>query len=291
MLRWIDKRIQYFFAAPAILLTLVMIAYPLFYSVRMSFFDWNMSAKVPEVWVGISNYLGLFKDQMFLQAVGFTVLYCVVAVLFEALLGISLAIFASKLRRGGTLIKTSCVLPMVTTPIVVGMLWKMMMDPAIGVFNTILGAVGLPTSLWLTSTATVFPSLIMISVWMGTPMIMLIIMGGITSLSNECYEAAYVDGATEWQVVRKITLPLLRPTINVALILKMIDNLKTFDIIYSSTQGGPQNSTINLNYMIYKNLFEYFKVGKASAALVVFLALVFGLTLIMIALNKRSEVT
>ena len=290
MLNWIDKRIKFFFAAPAIILCVVMIVYPLIYSARMSLFEWNMSLKVQESWVGFSNYVALFKDPTFLQAIWFTVKFCMVSVAVEGLLGTALALFASKLKRGSTFIKTSCILPMVTTPIVIGMLWKMMMDPAIGVFNTLLKTIGLPTSLWLTSTGTVFPSLVMISAWFGTPMIMLIVMSGISSLPQDCYEAAYVDGATELQVVRKITLPLLKQSISVALILKMIDSLKTFDIIYSSTMGGPQNSTINMNYLIYKNLFEYFKIGKASAALMVFLLMVFALTMLMIFVKKRNEV-
>ena len=290
MLSWIDKRIKYIFAAPAVILCVVMIVYPLFYSGRMSLFDWNMSLKVQEKWVGFDNYLALFRDATFVRAIWFTVKFCIVSVAVEGVLGTGLALFASKLRRGSTFIKTACILPMVTTPIVIGMLWKMMMDPAIGVFNTLLKAIGLSGSLWLTSTGTVFPSLVIISAWFGTPMIMLIVMSGIASLPQDCYEAAYVDGATEMRVVRKITLPLLRQTISVALILKMIDSLKTFDIIYSSTMGGPQNSTINMNYFIYKNLFEYFKIGKASAALVIFLVMVFALTMLMLLVKKRSEV-
>ena len=290
-LSWADKRIKYFFAFPAIVLTLVMIIYPIGYSVYMSFCDWNMSAQTTPVWVGISNYVAIFQDQNFINAVSFTIRFALYTVIVEGVVGTALALFASKVRKGGTFIKTACILPMVTTPVVIGMLWKMMMDPAIGVFNTILKHLGLPTSLWLTSPDSVTGSLVIISAWFGIPMVMLIVLSGISSIPEDCYEAAYVDGATDWQVTTRITLPLLAPTIRVALILKVIDSLKTFDIIYSSTQGGPQHASINLNYLIYKNLFEYFKIGKASAALVVFLILVLILTVLMLAAKKRSEVS
>lgn len=289
-LSWADRNIKYIFSLPAILLTLVMILYPIGYSIYMSFCEWNMSVKTAPNWVGVKNYLGIFQDKNFLDALSFTIRFAIYTVAIEIVAGTALALFASKLKKGGTFVKTACILPMVTTPIVIGMLWKMMMDPAIGVFNTILKMLGLPTSLWLTSPDTVIGSLVMISAWFGIPMVVLIVLSGISSVPEDCYDAAYVDGATSWQVTTKITLPLLKPTITVALILKLIDSLKAFDIIYSSTQGGPQNTSINLNYLIYKNLFEYFKIGKASAALIVFLLLVFGLTLLMLWVKKRNEV-
>ena len=289
MQSWLDKKIKWIFAGPAIILTLVMIVYPLGYNIYMSFCKWNMSVKTTPEWIGIDNYLSIIKDKSFKNAVWFTLKFCILSVVVEGSIGTALAIFTSKIKKGATLIKTLCILPMVTTPIVIGMLWKMMMDPAIGVFNTILSKLGLQTSLWLSSTSTVTSSLVIISAWFGTPMIMLILMSGISSLPSDCFEAAYVDGASEWQVISKITLPLLRPTLSVALIIKMIDSLKTFDIIYSSTQGGPQNASMNLNLLIYKNLFEYFKIGKASAALVVFLIIVLVLTFIMLFIKKREE--
>lgn len=289
-LSWADKRIKYFFALPAVALTLVMIVYPVCYSIYMSFCEWNMSAKTEPAWVGLKNYIAIFHDRNFINALTFTIKFAFYTVVVEGVVGTALALFASKLKKGATFIKTACILPMVTTPIVIGMLWKMMMDPSIGVFNTILRALHLPTSSWLTSPDTVVGSLVLISAWFGIPMVMLIVLSGISSIPQDCYEAAYIDGATDYQVTTRITLPLLKPTIGVALILKVIDSLKAFDIIYSSTQGGPQNASINLNYLIYKNLFEYFKIGNASAALVIFLLLVFGLTLLMLFARKRSEV-
>ena len=290
MKRWLNKHTNMLLALPAILLTIVMIAYPIGYSLYMSLCEWNMSVNSTPSYVGFSNYQYIVKDRNFLSGLWFTIRYSVYAVVIETILGTSIALFASKIKRGGTFIKTVAILPMVTTPIVIGMLWKMMMDPAIGVFNTILKRVGLPTSTWLTAVDTVVPSLVLITVWFGTPMFMLIVLSGITSLPQDCYDAAYIDGANSWQTLTMITLPLLKQTIGVAVILKTIDSLKTFDIIYSSTQGGPQNATINLNYFIYKNLFEYFKIGRASAALIIFLGIVFALSVIMILLQKQNEV-
>lgn len=289
MQNWINKRIRYIFAAPAVVLTLGMIVYPLLYSFYMSFHDWNMSVKVEPVWVGLKNYTGLLADSTFQTSFVFTVKYTVIAVTVEMILGVALALFISKLGRGSGFVKTATILPMVTSPIVVGLLWKIMMDPAIGVFNTLLRAAGLPTSSWLTSKTTVLPSLIIIDAWFGIPLIVLMVLSGITSLPTDCYEAAYVDGATELQAIRKITLPLLKPTLKVVLLLRMIDSLKTFDIIYSSTLGGPQNSSLNLNYLVYKNTFEYFKLGKASAILMLFLLLIFATTIIMISLSRKKE--
>jgi multiple sugar transport system permease protein len=179
---------------------------------------------------------------------------------------------------------------MVATPVAMGLVWMLIYEPTIGFANTLLKSLGLAPMLWLASTSQVIPSLVIVDVWEWTPMIALIVMAGLSTLPRDPYESADVDGASTWQKFVYITLPLLRPTIIVAVMLRLIDALKTFDIIYATTQGGPNMASETLNIYGYVLGFQYFKLGMASSLLVIFFAIVMGLTLAMIWIRKRMEV-
>ncbi|HEX7057561.1 MAG TPA: sugar ABC transporter permease, partial [Bacilli bacterium] len=185
--------------------------------------------------------------------------------------------------------KTLFLLPMVATPVAMGLVWMLIYEPTIGAANVLLKSLGLHPLLWLGSKAQVIPSLVIIDIWQWTPMITLIVMAGMSTLPSDPYEAADVDGATRWQKIYYITLPLLKPTILVAVMLRLIDVLKQFDTIYATTQGGPNYASETLNLYTYVVGFQYFKLGYASALLVVFFAIVLGFTLLMIAFRKRME--
>lgn len=290
MLARIDKHLKYIFTIPTILFVLIMIVYPIGYTVRLSFYEWSMSNTIPMTWVGWDNYRFFLTDQRFLDAFAFTIKYTLVAVAIESVLGVAIALLVSKIKRGANLIKTAFLFPMVATPVAVGLVWKLIYEPTIGVANYILQKLGLPSSLWLASSESVFHSLIFIDVWMWTPLIVLIVLAGITSLPQEPYESALVDGAGRFTMLTKITLPLLRSSILVAVLLRLIDCLKTFDIIYSTTMGGPGYSSENLNILVYRNAFEFFYFGKSSALLVLFILLVFLISLIFMHIKKKVEV-
>lgn len=286
---WFDRHLKWIYTLPAVLFVLLMMLFPIIYTVRISFFEWSMSATTPPKWVGLDNYYALLQDERFWHAVSSTFYFTIVALAAEVILGVAIAMLLSRNFIGKNLVKTVFLLPMVATPVAMGLVWMLIYEPTIGVANMLLKSLGFEPLLWLASTSQVIPSLIIIDVWEWTPMIALIVMAGIATLPSDPYEAADVDGAGAWRKFVSITLPLLRPTILVAAMLRLIDVLKTFDIIYATTQGGPNFASETLNLYGYVLGFQYFKLGMASALLVLFFLLVMGLTLVMIWMRKRLE--
>lgn len=286
---WFDRNIKWIYTLPAVIFVLLMMLFPIIYTLRISFFEWSMSAVTPPKWVGLDNYIALLKDTRFWHSVGSTFYFTIVALSVEVILGIIIAVLLYRDFRGKNFVKTIFLLPMVATPVAMGLVWMLIYEPTIGLANTFLKAVGFKPLLWIASPNQVIPSLIIIDVWEWTPMIALIIMAGLSTIPSEPYEAADVDGASSWRKFISITLPLLRPTIIVAAMLRLIDVLKTFDIIYATTQGGPNFASETLNLYGYVLGFQYFKLGMASSLLVMFFVLVMGLTLGMIWMRKRLE--
>ncbi|TMV46992.1 sugar ABC transporter permease [Paenibacillus mesophilus] len=286
---WFDRNLKWIYTLPAVLFVLIMMLFPIIYTVRISFFEWSMSATTPPKWVGLANYAALLQDGRFWHAVGATFYFTIVALAAEVVLGVAIAVLLARQFRGKNIVKTVFLLPMVATPVAMGLVWMLIYEPTIGVANMMLKSLGFEPLLWLASTSQVIPSLIIVDVWEWTPMISLIVMAGISTLPSDPYEAADVDGANAWQKFTNITLPLLRPTILVAAMLRLIDVLKTFDIIYATTQGGPNFASETLNLYGYVLGFQYFKLGMASSLLVLFFLLVMGLTLFMIWMRKRLE--
>lgn len=288
--KWIDKRIKYVFVLPSLIFVIVMMVFPIAYTLRLSFTQWSMGSLAPPRWIGLRNYVSLlFEDPRFWPAVGRTFAFTLVAVLVETILGVIIALILNRDMRGKNLIKTLFLLPMVATPVAVGMVWLLMYEPTIGVINYFLRMFGLPQGLWLASPQQALWSLMLVDVWQWTPMITLIVLAGLASLPKEPFEAALVDGASPLQSIRLITLPLVQPTILAAMTLRAIDAFKTYDIIYTMTQGGPGYATETLNIYSFVLGFQYFQMGKASALLMIFFALTLGLAIVINWLKKPFE--
>jgi multiple sugar transport system permease protein len=276
---------------PAVLFVAVMMVFPVGYTLWLSFHEWDMSNVAPPLWVALENYKALFADELFRESVWLTFYFTAVAVIVETVLGVLLALLMNQHFVGKGLVKTLFLLPMVATPVAVGLVWVLIYEPNIGIANMFLQALGLPPQEWLASPELVMPSLILVDVWEWTPMIALIVLAGLVSLPKDPYEAAIVDGANKFQVFMHITLPLLKPTIYSAVLLRLIDALKTFDIIYATTQGGPGTSSQTLNIYGYVLGFQYFKIGQASALLMIFFAIVLALSVLMIVFRKKAGVS
>ncbi|GKU76604.1 carbohydrate ABC transporter permease [Paenibacillus sp. L3-i20] len=286
---WFDRNLKWIYTLPAVLFVLLMMVFPILYTVRISFFEWSMSATSPPKWVGLANYITLLTEERFWKSVQSTFTFTFGAIIIETFLGVAIALLLFRNFRGKNIAKTIFLLPMVATPVAMGLVWLLIYEPTIGAANTLLKLIGLDPQLWIASPTQALPSLILIDVWQWTPMISLIVMAGLSTLPSEPYEAADVDGASKWQKLIHITLPLLKQTIIVAMMLRLIDVMKTFDIIYATTQGGPNNVSETLNIYGYTLGFQYFKLGTASSLLVIFFALVMGATLLMIWIRKRME--
>jgi multiple sugar transport system permease protein len=287
--RWAHRHARWLFPAPAVLLVAAIIAYPIAYTVWMSLQEWLASSLTAPRFIGAGNYRRiLLADPRFRDAVLRTVYFTALAVAAETVLGVAMALVFNREFWGRGLLRTLAILPMVATPTAIGLVFVMMYHPTLGVANYLLTVVGLPPFTWTYSSATALYAVALVDVWQWTPLIMLIVLAGLASLPREPYEAAHLDGASTLRAFWHITLPLLRPAIVVAVLFRAIDALKTFDIIYIITQGGPANATETINILLFNQAFSYFDMGYASSMAVALFAVVMGASLILIKVRRST---
>ena len=275
------------FAAPGAAVVAAVIVFPWLFTIVMSLHEWQPGAGTS--WVGAANYLQLFSDADFGWAILRTLYFTVLAVAAPVVLGIAAAVCFHKRFPLRGLARTIFILPMMATPVAIALVWMMMFHPQFGVLNYILTSLGLPPSEWTYSAATVIPTLVMVETWQWTPLVMLIVLGGLASLPIDPYEAAKIDGASGWQTFRHISLPLLWPFIVVAMVIRTIDALKSFDVIYVITQGGPGTASTTMNIFLYQQAFSYYHLGYASAVVVVFFAVILAISLVLLGLRQRAK--
>ena len=286
-----ENNIKIIYLIPCIVFLLCMVVFPLGYTIYMSLTDWTMSSVRGPKFIGFANFVKLFKDKSFISSIKITVKYSVITLIIEIILGTCLALMLNRKKLFlRNVSKTIMLIPMTMTPVAVGMIWKLLMDPAIGLFNLIAKQMGFAPSEWLGSTGSVLGSLILIDVWEWTPMVSLIILAGLSSIPDDIYEAATVDGANYLQKTLKITVPMTLNTILTAALLRMIDVLKTFDIIYSTTAGGPKFMSQTINIYSYLYGFQYYKYGYASASMVVFTLLVLAVAGLVMYIRAKAVV-
>jgi multiple sugar transport system permease protein len=285
-----ERNLQLLFPLPAIIFVAMLMVFPVLYTLFLSFTNWNLTSGDPLSFVGLKSYARVLTEPRFLHALARTFVFTIFAVAIESILGVAIALILNRAFVGKSVAKLLLLLPLVATPVAVGIVFNLFFDPTTGLANYLLKSVGLPQGLWISSAASVLPSLIIVDVWQWTPMITLIVLAGLAGLSIEPIEAAHVDGASEWQILRYVTIPMLMPVILTAMILRLIDALKTFDIIFAMTGGGPGYASETLNIMGYKYSFEYFRMGQSSVILVVLFIVVFGCSLGIMKLRTSSEI-
>jgi len=279
-------RSYWMFAVPAALIVATVILFPWLFTLFMAMHDWKVSGNV--YYVGFVNYAHLAFDERFLWAAVRTLYFTTAAVVLPVFIGIWAAVcFARQFKLRGAA-RTLFILPMMATPVAIALVWTMMFHPQLGVLNYLLTSVGLPLSSWVYSANTVIPTLVMVETWQWTPLVMLIVLGGITSLPIDPYEAAAIDGASGWQMFRFITLPLIQPFIIVAAVMRIIDALKAFDTIFVITNGGPGTASETINMLLYQTAFGYYNLGYASAMVVVFFVLIMLLSLVMLRTRQQE---
>jgi multiple sugar transport system permease protein len=286
---FVERNLRVLFPLPAIVFIALLVIFPVLYTLFLSFTNWNLTSGAPLSFVGWRSYERILSEPRFLDAVWRTVVFTFFAVVIEGFLGTAIAVILNRSFVGKSVAKLLLLLPLVATPVAVGIIFNLFYDPTIGLANFVLSSLGLPQGLWITSAATVIPSLIIVDVWQWTPMITLIVLAGLAGLSDEPIEAARVDGANSWQVLRYVTIPMVMPVILTAVILRLIDALKTFDIIFAMTGGGPGYASETLNIMGFKYSFEYFRLGQASVILVALFLVVFLCSLGITKLRSQTE--
>lgn len=284
-----DRHLRWLFPLPAIAFVALLMVFPVIYTLVLSFTNWNLTSGMPAGFVGLRSYARVLSEPRFLDALARTFAFTAGAVALEAVLGVAAALLLNRAFAGKALAKLLLLLPLVATPVAVGIVFNLFYDPTIGLLNFVLASLGLPPGLWVSHQRTVLLSLVLVDVWQWTPMITLIVLAGLAGLSEEPVEAARIDGASEWQVIRFVTLPMVMPVVLTAVILRLIDALKTFDIIFAMTGGGPGYASETLNIMGFKYSFEYFRMGQSAVILVVLFCVVFACSLLIMRLRAASE--
>jgi multiple sugar transport system permease protein len=274
------------FIAPALLGFLVFYLFPTLRAIEISFTEWNL-LRAPR-FVGLDNYLRLFADPDFWNAVRVTGLYVLWNIPVQTTLGLLLAVLMDRLARGIAL-RTIVVLPYLISGAVVAMIWLWMLDPLLGVVNGFLGLIGVPRQGFLTSPDLAIVSIAGINTWKHTGFTALLFYTGLQAIPRSLYEAARLDGASETQIFLRITLPMLRPVLAFILVTSIIGSFQVFDTIAVTTAGGPARSTSVIIWYIYENAFKFLKMGYASAASVVLFAALILVTLVQMRLLRAGS--
>ncbi len=274
-----------FLSMPAVVFTVAMIAFPFAYTVWFSLHEFGIGSP-PKLNYGM-NYIEMVQDGEFWNGLKITLGLYLLSLALQLVLGTYVAMLLHSSKKLSGIVRTLMISPFVLPPVVVGMMWLVVLDPSIGVANYLLQSAGLPTSDWLASPVWVIPTIALIDTWQWTPYVALIVLGGLQSLPPNVYEAAQIDGASRWSTFWRITLPLLAPTLVTAAILRSVDLLRFFDIIYITTQGGPGNASNTLNIYGFRKGFELFEIGYASALMITLSAIVLGAVLVLTQARKR----
>lgn len=260
--------------APTALFALAMTVLPLGYSLLTSLQTYPLGR--PPLFVGLQNYRNLLQDSSFYSSLGITLTFTVAATAIEFVLGLTLALLLKEEFPFQGLIRSSLIIPMVIAPVVVGIIWRLLYNADVGLFSyTVQALTGKNISV-LSSTSLALPALILVDIWEWTPFMFLILLAGIQSLPLEPFEAARVDGASAWNIFVHLTLPMLRPVIAVAILIRALDAFTVFDQVFVLTQGGPGTATEVATLMIYKTAFRFSQYGYGAAMAVALLILVAG---------------
>lgn len=254
-----------FFVLPALVVLAAITLFPFLFSLHMSAFNIDLTKPyLPRLFVGLSNYARLLTDARALNAFLVTFWFILGVVVTEAALGLTLAVFLQRYFRGSRLLIALVVLPMLIPRVVAALLWRVMYNPLVGVINYFSGRVGVTNVEWLASPSLALPAVIVADVWQWTPFFVLILSAALEVLPTEPFEAAAIDGAHGWVAFRFITLPLLAPILTVAVLFRLIDSLRSFDLVFVMTGGGPGISTETVD--IYAYLVGISQAGKISYA-------------------------
>lgn len=274
-----DRRFGYTLVLPAVIVLLAITLYPLGYNVWNSLHHDIVTSGVPATWAGISNYKQIFTDNLFVPSLVRTIGFTVVSVAVETVIGLALALALNRAFPGRGLVRAAVFIPWAVPTVVSAQLWKNMFDPQNGFVNYILTQLHLPLAhtTWLGETWTAWAAILVADAWRNTPFMAIVLLAGLQVIPGDIYEAARIDGAGAWPAFRRLTLPLLKPALMVALIFRTLQSFLIFDVVYNMTGGGPGTSTSVLSYLDYQAFLVNFDFGYGGAiavALVVFALLI-----------------
>ncbi|NTB99553.1 sugar ABC transporter permease [Agrobacterium tumefaciens] len=275
------------FVIPALIVISAVIVFPWVFTLWMSAHRWTLGQE--QSFIGFENYIRLAGDIRFWESLWHTLIYTVLSVVAPLFLGtLAALVFDAQFPLRGFL-RGVFVMPMMATPVAIALVWTMMFHPQLGVLNYLLSLIGIGPLEWIYNQSTVIPSLVLVETWQWTPLVMLIVLGGLAAVPREPYESAEIDGANAWQKFRYLTMPMIAPFLMIAVIIRSIDAVKSFDIIYAMTQGGPGTASETINIYLYNTAFSYYDIGYGSAMAVVFFIIIVALSFVLLMVRQRSQ--
>ena len=286
-----ERLVRAAFIAPAVVYLMFMSIFPFIYSVYLSLYQAKLTRLHKKFFVGFENYVNLFKDEVFLASLKNTFVLTTTSIVFEVILAFACAkVFLSlKEQKTGYFLRSMSILPMMITPLCVALIFSYILNPTLGILNYILSGVGVEPISWFANPNLALWSIIAINVWQWTPFMMLLMLAGLVSIPSSLYEAASLEKARLWHVARWIELPAIKDVILIGIILRVIDNLKLFDLVYITTRGGPGDNTELLTYFTYRQDFAFFNVGYGSAAAVIILVISIFVTTIAVSFLRKMQ--
>ncbi|RUM95880.1 sugar ABC transporter permease [Pseudaminobacter arsenicus] len=263
--RWRERHLRVLMLAPAMLVLLTLTIFPSIYMIFAATTRISPNPNLPWQFAGVDNFLRLLTDEQFHVGLWNTLIFTVFAVGTEFLLGLGLALLLDRYIRRMNFLKTVLMLPMMLPPVAVAITWKLIYEPQFGVLNEIMFQLGLPLQAWAGDVNLAMFSVVVADVWQWTPFVFLLMLAGLASLPNEPYEAAAIDGASAWRQFWDLTLPFLKPVIAIALLLRIMDALRLFDLVFILTGGGPADRTKTLSLYIYQVAYRFADPSYAAA--------------------------
>lgn len=285
-----DKVSTWLFLSPALIFLAITALFPLLYSLYLSFFKYklNLPNQTP-TFVGLENYIKMLTDSLLHASTWNTILFAVISVALEVVLGLMLAMILCSDKMWARIITSIFMIPMIMAPVAIGTMWRMMLDATTGVINYLLSFLGIGAIQWLSDPTMAKVSVLLVNVWQLTPWVAIICVAGLKALPGECIQAALVDGATPRQIFWKIVLPLVKPVLVIVIMMRFTDAFKVFDTIYTMTNGGPGTATEMLPNFIYKQGLKYYDAGYTAALAVVFVLSMTLISLFFLKWRRKEE--
>jgi multiple sugar transport system permease protein len=277
----IDRRDLQFgrrMAAPALSALLLVILFPIFFALYTSVFDYTLIHPVHDDLVGLAHYRSALGNVEFGHSLWVTLRFVAAVVILEFLLGFTIALMLNTVERGKNVYYLILLLPLLINPVVVGLIWRMFLHPVLGIVNYLLGLIGIGAVNWLGDPSNAFWTVVLVDIWHQVSFMVILLLAGLSALPREPYEAARMEGASALQTFIHVTLPLLRPVIMVTLLIRLIFAVRTYDLIYIMTRGGPGQATDLVSYFIYRQAFVTLNIAQAAAMSVILLLIVLALT-------------
>lgn len=273
-----DRQFGWFMTAPGLAALVLVVLFPLFFTIFTSMFEYTLIRPGYDTFVGIDNYRSALGENYFGESIWVTAKFVVVVVLLEFLIGFTVALMLNAVTRFKNIYYPILLMPLLINPVVVAQIWRMFLHPELGIVNYLIGLVGVSKVNWLGDASVAFWTVVLVDIWHQVSFMIILLLAGLSALPKEPYEAARMDGASTLQSFLHITLPLMRPVIMVTLLIRLIFAIKTFDLIFIMTRGGPGTATDLISYFIYRSAFYGLDIGQSSAISVLLLVVVLALT-------------